>query len=222
MLSPISISNRALAQIRAGTTIASLDENSVEANACGQFYEVARDTALAAYRWAFARRYLALALLPNVPPAGFKLAYRYPNDCIEAISIRPMQAVAAPIPLALLDGGECTAGAPYAAQEARDTTGWPFDVASDDVGQIVLTNAEQAVLEYTTRVEDPAQWSVPFQQVVVFLLASYIAIPVTGKQELATANMNLYKDALPSARLHSVAQGFQDPLVPASGVEARR
>lgn len=221
MASPISISNRALAQIRAGTTIASLTENSVEANACGQFYEVARDTALGAYRWAFARRYMALAMLPEAPPTRFKLAYRYPNDCIEAISLRPMQDAAAPVPTELLHDDACAAGRSYAALETREATGWPFDVASDAEGQILLTNAEQAVLEYTARVSDPAQWSVPFQQVVVFLLASYIAIPVTGKQELAAANMNLYKDALPSARLHSVAQGFQDPLIPASGVEAR-
>lgn len=221
MLSPIVIANRALAQIRAGATIASLTENSIEANACGQFYEVARDTAMTAYRWAFARRYTAIGVLPVAPPTRFQFAYRYPVDCLEAISLRPMRDATNPLVSGLGADDRCFSGGRYATAEMREVTGWPFDVASDDEGQVLLTNAEQAVLEYTARVVDPNQWSVPFQQIVVFLLASYIAIPITGKQELATANVNFYKDALEGAKLHSLGQGNEDPLIPPSGAEAR-
>lgn len=204
MTAPIDIANRALAQIRAGASIVAFSENSVEANQCSRFYSVARDTALAAYTWAFARRYVAMAQLPDVPPAGFQQAYRLPADCILAVSVKRQDEASMPRRF-------------WGGHQRHD-----FELASDDDGQIILTDVEQAVLEYTARIENPEAWSVPFQQVVAFLLASYIAIPITGDKQLATTAMNLYKDALEGAKLHSISQHHERPVHVHSGAEARR
>lgn len=204
MTAPIDIANRALAQIRAAASIVAFSENSVEANQCNRFYSVARDTALAAYTWAFARRYVAMAQLSDVPPAGFRHAYRLPTDCILAVAIKRQDEASMPRRF-------------WDEHRIHD-----FELASDADGQIILTDVGQAVLEYTARIDNPDAWSVPFQQVVAFLLASYIAIPITGDRQLATTLMSLYKDALEGARLHSISQHHERPERVHSGAEARR
>lgn len=204
MTAPIDIANRALAQIRAGRTIAAFNENSEEANACGRFYETARDAALAAYPWSFARRYAVLALLPDAPLSGERFAYRMPDDCLQAIAVHTHGQVP--------------------RRHGRSLRMHPhqdYALASDSDGQVILTDVEQAVLEYTARVANPDAWSVPFQQVVAFLLASYIAVPITGESSMATANLNYYKDALEGAKLHSISQHHEQPERVYSGAEAR-
>ncbi|TMN24500.1 hypothetical protein [Pseudoxanthomonas sp. X-1] len=204
MTSPIDICNLALGHIRAGRRIAALTENSEEADACGQFYEMARDTALAAYTWQFARRYAAPALV-TAPPAGYSQAYRVPDGCLQVIALR---------------GSEELAGQRHHCWTMPPLPIHDFVLAADDGGQLVLTNLSSAVMAYTSRVENPDAWSAPFRQAVGFLLASYISIPITGKEDLAKTNLGFYQDALESAKLHDISQQNQQVQV-ASGVEAR-
>lgn len=199
MTAPIDIANRALAQIKAGKTIARFDENSVEADACGRFYETARDTALAAYGWAFARHYASLARLPQSPAPSWPYAYRYPADCLKVHKLH----AGVDLPEHFLHGLK------------------RYQVASDEDGQIILTNMPRPVLEYTARIESPDAWSAPFQQVVVFLLASYIAIPITGSQQLATANLQYYQQQLEAGEVHSAQESREPSEHVRSSVEAR-
>lgn len=204
MTAEIDIANLALARVRAGRTIASFTENSVEANQCARFYEHARDSALTAFAWGFARRYAQPALV-DAPLTGWPFAYRQPANALQVIAVRSQDDVQT-------FGPRCWH---MPALPAHD-----FELASDDDGQLILTRTAQAVLAFTARVENPDAWSRPFQQAVAFLLASYIAVPISGDKTLAKENVEFYKDALEGAKTHDANQQHLRGHVP-SGAEAR-
>lgn len=199
MTAPIDIANRALGQIGAGKAITRFDENSAPADACARFYPVARDGALAAYDWAFARRYAQLAQLADAPLTRWRLAYRYPADCVKLRELLPERL----------------------RHHHRPDYVVRYEVASDAIGQTILTDLGDAIAVYTARVENPDAWSVPFTQCVVFLLASYIAIPISGDTTLATKNLEYYQQQLADASLHAVQESQPRRQRIRSSVEAR-
>lgn len=83
-ISDVIVANMALSHIGAESSIASLSEDSAEANECNLWMEYSRLQTLEAFDWNFSRRHRYLTLHPHPYPELGQYAFRYvyPSDCI--------------------------------------------------------------------------------------------------------------------------------------------
>lgn len=193
MASKVEIWNLALSNIGHRANIADPDEASAEANHCRRFYPIALGVTLERFAWSFATRRAALAEVTN-PVDHWGYAYGLPNLCIKA------RAVLLP-------------------ESSDDSKEQAFAIESDDNGDAILyCNVEDAVLKYTTLVEDTNKFTPHFILALSYDLASMLVGPIpkdmklkksmmdaaiyyTGLAEAADANAsrdNTYRDFIPS------------------------
>jgi hypothetical protein len=182
MATPVEICNMALGHLAAGE-IASLDERSPEAAACNRFYDVSLEATLRAFDWKCARRTEALALVEEEPTLEWLYSYRTPAGCLAARRI-PSGVVPEP-------------------QESRI----PFEMASDDAGDLIYTDQPEAELEFTKLVEDTSKFPSDLVLAHSLYLASLIAPSVTrgdpyklGERALARFQLQIGKAEVASAR----------------------
>lgn len=175
MSSSTVVSNMALSHLGHGTEIADLDsDNSKEAKACRRFYDVARDEMLREFVWPFATKVLTLALVSEKdsddtgdihPTDEWYYAYRYPADCL---MLRKIQS---------------------SIRNDNRQTRIPYRLIADDVGSLILTDEQDAVLEYTSTVgQNPSRWQADFILALSFRIAAYIAPRITGGDPFKIAN----------------------------------
>lgn len=179
----IDIYNMALGFI--GTrTVASPNENTPEAIQCSLYWDRARRTALRDYPYRFALQRIKLPLLADAPEVyseQWKCVYSQPDKCLKVHSV--------------YTGRDC-------AHKAR------FQIERCSLGNVILTDVEQAVALCTIDEEDLSLWDELFVLVMARKLASLIAIPLlknnSGKlQELE----QLYQAAVPRAEGHDASEG---------------
>lgn len=153
MPTDVEICNIALSFIGTGEHIASLSENSNEADACDQFYEVALKEILREYPWPFATKRAALAVVDEDPDDydEWAYSYRYPSDCLFARRI--------------------ASGVTPENYGSRI----PFMLAQDSTGLLILTNEEDAYLEYTYYASTTAHFPSDFVVALAYRIAAYIA-----------------------------------------------
>ena len=176
MASKIDIWNTALSHIGHKANIADPDETSAEANHCRRFYPIALNVALERYAWSFATRRAALAEVDN-PVNHWGYAYGLPNLCIKP------RAVLLP-------------------ESTDDSKEQPFTVeAADDGSAILYCNVEDAVLKYTTLVEDTNKFSPMFVLTLSYDLAGLLVGPIPKDAKLKKAMMDaaLYYTGLAEA-----------------------
>ena len=158
-LSSVQIGNFALAKVGADSTIESLTEDSTEAKNVNLWFAFAREETLAAFNWSFARKRLALATHGEDAPTGWTYRYIYPSDCIKLrVLENPLGDTADPV---------------------------PFEVETDSDGnKCIVTDLEDAVAVYTFNATNPILYSKYFVETFATLLASHIALPLTGKFQI--------------------------------------
>lgn len=180
MASAVEICNLALGHLGDTATVASIDppEGSAQAEHCQRFYPIARDSLLEMHNWNFAMRRIKLQQLVNDWPE-WKYTYAMPNDVINPVSVLPEEAaddysakfVPTDTPVWAHNYSPAIAAGRYVPQ--------PFSIETrEDGSQILLTNVENAVLRYTTRVTDPSRYTPLFVMALSWHLASMLAGPV--------------------------------------------
>lgn len=200
----VDICNFALAHLKR-PAIASLSDTSVEAVECNRLYAQARDTALYDHAWNFATKSKALALVEGLDEeeySGWTYPYALPADCIRALFI---------------------------FNSARPTTGTSYDIDPDSwnttIGKvefaigtntandknILMTNQEDAILFYTSRVETVTLYPPAFVDALALQLALRLAIPLTGdatKKKLIEAD---YLRVVGQAKATNAREGYEKP-----------
>lgn len=179
-----SICNMALSHLTSKARLTSIDDASAEAYVCKLFYEEARDSTLADFDWAFARREVTLAELSDFDvPAGWDYAFAYPGDCVRALRI---------------------------PQETDPLVSYDFEIRTKyedgaSEGRVILTTVEVPTLVYTRRVENPTVYSPGFIQALSWRLAFDISPGVTGtvRRDL----MQTYLTVLSHAQATSLNEG---------------
>lgn len=156
MASEVQICNLALSHVGSSKEIASLTENSQEANTCNRFYSQCRDQILRDYRWPFTEKIASLGLVEEDPNDEWGYSYRYPTDCIDIIRILSGQRT-----------------------DTRDTR-VSYKLGQDDVGVLIYTDKEDAEINYVAKTENPALFPPDFVMALSFLLAFFIAPRITG------------------------------------------
>jgi hypothetical protein len=174
MATAVDICNLALAHLGDKANVSSIDppEGSQQAAHCARYYPIARDSILEEHVWTFATRREALALLGD-GPTGWTYRYTCPNAALRLIDVRTP-----------------------AAQGPQD-----FVVEGDNKGRrTVLTNAEDAEVRYIQRVTDTTKYSQQFVEALSWLLASYLALPVTGDPNIKQSASQSYALRLMQAK----------------------
>lgn len=191
------VANLALSAIGTRSTIASLSEDSTEAQTVQLWYTQTRDSLLRKLSWNWARRQVPLAVYQAAigtpenatapyqpePPLPWKYSYAWPADCLDARYILPIgpnntSAITPP----LTSAGN---GFPYPTQ----TPAIKFLVAGDrDMNnnplKVILTNKNRAILVYTGQVNDPNIWDQNFVDAMVGRLAQRISYALSGDKTL--------------------------------------
>jgi len=149
MASELDICNLAYSHFGQDANIASLDENSREADAAKRFYPIARDELLEEYDWTFARVRATLAQVTNDrADRGYK--FTRPSDCLKERRLLP-------------DG--------YADQQS--------DAADyEREGNNIYADVAPATLVYTQLLSDTTRFSPTFVIALSYRLASYLAGPI--------------------------------------------
>lgn len=197
MAADVDVCNLGLSSIGIGVEIASLDERSETARACNRVYTMARDKVLRSFPWAFAKRQQALGLVSQLgdaihPTTEYKFAYRYPSDCLK---IRKILS--------------------EIRTDARRTR-ISYEEMADAQGTLIVTDRENAVLEYTSTLgQQPGRWSADFVEALGYYVGYLVAPRLTKGDPFKIRNevLGLFRGALLSAQANAAneIQPDEDP-----------
>lgn len=166
----LSVYNAALLEI-GHTPLTSTDDTSSAGVQCRAHYADTRDATLELHPWNFATAYATLARSGTTPAMRWK--YQYP-----------------------LPTGAGVGQPPYclAVRETDQGIGTRWAIGSDkNDGRVLFSNESSLAIGYTARVEDLGQWSRVAIQVLIKMLASKLAKPLTGQLDVEEAKL---KEAL--------------------------
>lgn len=166
--SELEIYNLALGAIGTRTSVSSLTENSREREVCGLWYDITRDTILRAAWWPSVKKWARLALLAERtnfnddwvdtnPGPQWTFAYALPSDMI------------APRHLSTYGRFTIELYSPTSGSEVK----------------ALMTDDESPILQYSKRQKLVQMWDESLAMAVVYGLAANIAMPLTGKFEVA-------------------------------------
>lgn len=196
MISKVDICNLALSHIGA-RSITSLDESTEQARQCSLLFETCRDSVLRAHEWNFATRIKPLAQIANEEAVGWTFVYQYPTKCLYIRRLFTEATVKSAKP-----------------DEFKQV------IASGNT-RAIAANIEGAYIEYTEQVVDPAAYDTAFVEALSYKLAAELAQPLTGKAELSTAMLSVYRAMIEDAKRANASEGYEEPVKSSDYVDAR-
>lgn len=221
MASEVSICNLALGYLGDRATVTSLNppEGSAQAEHCAQFYPIARDAMLERHDWGFATRRALGALLAG-NSTDWAYAYAVPANMVRVQAVLPQLGVTTGV-----SGLDCT-GQIYQNRPQRrvgEDRPQDFRVETLDGVRAIYTNQQDAVIRYTYRVTDPAQFSPLFTLALAHWLASMLAGPVlkgragsaAAEQQLRMAAVYIAQAGVSDANQQQVAAETPAPWIAA-------
>jgi len=184
MASAVDICNLALAHIgnKAEVTAIVPPDGSAEAAQCGKFYPIARDECLSEFDWGFAKRRQTLAQISGTAPSGWEYWYTVPNPYLVARQV-VVEEYNTPVQF---------------TTESHSTH-----------GTIILTNTDNAELWYTAIIEDTTKYPPLFIHALSWLLASYLALPITREPKIKEIAAQQYNLNMGKAKAIDASQGKQ-------------
>lgn len=191
------ICNMALSHIAKGR-IMSLDDRTEEARQCKLHYDHLRRRLLRDYSWGFAKRVAVLALLDTKVP-GWRFVYAYPKKCLAVRFVF----------------NEAGAGAKEAEREGYDVC-----LVQDNV-LAICCDVEDAFAEYTYDAVDAELFPPDFAEALSHLLASKVAMALTGNASLLQAQYQLYQAAIARSSATSARERERGPKYPDSYIRSR-
>mgnify|MGYP006916243652 CR=1 FL=1 len=191
------ICNMALSFLSKGK-ISSLDDNVEEAKQCKIHYEHCRKMMLRQYPWGFAKRIAKLALL-DVDIPGWDYTYAYPQQCLTVRYLFSEEG---------------------ADTKEEDITVFDMAIVSDNQ-RALLTDLENAWCEYTYDVKDVEMFSEEFAEALARLLASQMAMVLTGNANIQQSNYQLYQMLMEMAKTQNAQERRLKPKFPVTYADAR-
>jgi hypothetical protein len=157
MASKVGIVNISLSHLAVGKEIANIEtEKSEEATTARRFYDTALEATLRDFPWPFATRITTLALIETTPNTEWAYSYRYPTDCLYLRKI--------------------LSGIRNDTRQSRAV----YKIASDSSGLLILTDQQNAEIEYTLRATNPQFYTSDFVMAFSYYLAALMAPSLTG------------------------------------------
>lgn len=162
MTTDVDICNFALTSLGL-EPIDTLEDATQNARICKRFYALMRDVYLSEHEWSFTENTIELTKIDPLPDGYslFDYGYQYPSDCLKPRNVRD---------------GETRQAYPFILQNY---------IAVGPVNtKIILTNLDDAFLEYTIGIVDPGLFSQTFLDALSSKLAFKIAFPLTKDQRV--------------------------------------
>lgn len=181
----VAIFNRALSACGAEAEIADPDENSREAATCRLWYPFVRDNVLASAPWPSVRKMARLA----------RIATRASNSEWASGAPNPRYRFAYAPPSDLLQPYHLNSYLPFS-----------FDLVGAQ--RAFSMDEETPIMHYNARVEDPSAWEPKLALAITHTLATYLAIPITGRSQRLQENAQLAFGAVEEAQ--TAAANSQD------------
>jgi len=194
--SKIEVWNLAFLRIGHDANIQSEAEDSEERKVISKLWPTARDTALQAHTWGWAKTSATLALT-GTAIAGWQYSYRYPVDCVFARYINT--------------GDRHKAAVPF-----------PFEVAYDGAsGRLIWTDAKDAVLVYTASIDVVSVYPPMFVEALSYLLGAQLAMTITKSAKVRQETFNAYSLVVAQARANEKSEEQTDPLKESPAISFR-
>lgn len=201
MASKVEIYNLAISHLGIGKTIVSVDEDSVEATILNRFYNVTVEQVLRDFDWPFATKEVSLGLLGENPNGRWAYNYQYPSDCLKARKIVNE----------------------IMRQDTRETR-IPYKILfSDTGGKSIYTDKENAILEYTVKITDPARFDSDFVLALSYLLGGNAAPGISGGDDFKNRDfcIKMYDYQLTVAQSNAANEEQADLLPESEFMRAR-
>jgi len=208
-----------------------MSENSNEAEVCTIHFEPACRALLRLASWSFARSQAQGALLASAqgtpenpsgtlstplisgPQVEWLYEYAWPSDCLRLRKVgwpcnQTAQGSVAPIwpgvtyAAAMIPGG-LERRVNYQITLDKDLSGNRI--------KVILTNVENAVLTYTSLVDDPNFWDDEFSEAYVFMLASHLVGSLIGDKQM---DKDLYAKSQQMALAARAVDANEQPVSP--------
>jgi hypothetical protein len=191
----VGLCNMALGFLGISQQIGNIDEQSNEARVCRVYFDQARDEALEAMPWSFAKSYVDLQDIGS-PPAKWLYRYRYPSNCLKARAVGPrgyIPDVSTYYNLTTLQ------------YQHRDA----FEIIEDEDngGLAICSNMPAASLTFTKRIKQITLYPASFRVCFAWLLATYLASPLSAQAGMAEKAAQAYRNALLQAAALMLNEG---------------
>jgi hypothetical protein len=194
------VANISISHLGSGYEIANIDtEQSEEARAVRTFWDIALDEALRDFGWPFSTKVEALSVAEEDPTSEWQYSYHYPSDCLAMRKILSGQRV------------------------DHEDSAVPYRQAYGTSGQVIYTDKEEAVAEYTVRVTDTTRWPPDFVMAHAALLAFYMAPRLTAGDpgKLGNRAYEVYQVQIGKARSNAINEQRKDKDPTPESIRAR-
>lgn len=214
-----SLCNRALVAAGSKVQISSITENSAQANTCSLLFAPTFTQLGRAAWWNCLQNQVTLSLLlaaantpenpngtPPFPQVPWLYSYAQPSDSLKARAILPN------FPAQSTGGPPNTTAQVAAPIWVRGMGQIPFKVAysrdaNNNPQNIILTNQEQAILNYNVNEQNPAIWDSQFEAAFVAALAAFLTPGLSLHLPLMQANISLADRIIAEARASDGNEG---------------
>lgn len=190
MANAVDICNLALGQLGERGEVVALDppDGSAYAAECSNYYPIALRKLLEEYDWSFMQTRAKLNKLANFDSElyGYKNAYALPSDCVRVVRVSEANA-------------ENTMS-PFASEFPRN---YEIQYSKTTDNRILLTNVDNAIIQYTLYRDVPALFPTYFIEALVLCLAIYLVGPLKRSDPASTIAQNLrqaYEQTLSKAK----------------------
>ncbi len=218
--SQVSLCNRALLSFGARATIASLTENSAEAQACTVFFQSTFEQLARTARWSCLRKEAALSLLaaaagtqenPDgttlpIPPQPYLYMYEVPADSLFIRGLLPnipsQTGTTPPTTASVISPINISCGGIVNFKVAFSTD------ANNNPIAVILTNLSMAIAVYTVNNPEPSTWDSLFESAFVNSLAAYLIPALSLNLALMGAMIKNAESSIMQAR---TADGNETP-----------
>jgi len=200
MASKVQICNEALQNIGA-SYITSIEEDTTNAIECNLRYDSARRALLEMHPWNFAIKRAALNANVTGPAFNYGYAFNLPSDFLYLY----------------MTGTEERYQSPAIATYSEMTTvsNLPYYASVDKYrveGNTLISESAEANIIYVADIEDSAQFSATFTQLLARYLGALIAYKIVGSNSERTAQMEIFKMELAEYQSIDSQQGVMDVL----------
>lgn len=219
-VSVTSLCNRSLAQIGGKAQIGNPNEESAAARACNLLFSPTFQMLARSARWNCLEKQVTLSLLlaaaetpensagtPPFPPEPWIYEYQLPSDCLMGHYILPT------FPPNPNSGGTPPTTASVAGPLSLRGRGQiPFKIMTDTDPQgvprnIIVTNQQQAIFNYTADIQNPAIWDTQFQAAFVASLAAFLVPALSMHMPLMSMQIQLAERIIAEARAKDGNEG---------------
>lgn len=211
MLNATEICNIALSHLAKGR-ILSIDEQSEQARQCKLFYDYTRQALLREYNWGFAKKLVKLAEVRTEDPR-WDYVYQYPQQCIQVRRIFNVMTANDIFdnPKVVERKNVCD----------RDRHKYEVYMVSDNVRGIGC-DVSQAWCEYTFDAIDTEQFPSDFVEAFTHLLASNMAMQLTGNMQIQNSEFQHAQAIINKAVYTTASEQYEKPEAPKKYFDGRR